>query len=145
MVQTPDEWLADFEKKVADLQQKATEFKTDIEASGATAVSGDEAVTVTVAANGSLTDLRLTDAAMRKSAGELATEILAMTRQARQTAASRVAEAFVPLGGDRDVLQRIAESVSDDQAPAAPARKRSEVDDEDYDNAPVVLHDVNKW
>ncbi len=108
-MQTPDEWLADFERKVADLQQKATDFKRDIESAGSTRSSEDKSITVTVAPNGALLDLRLADTATAKPAAELAEEIMATARQARQAAANSVAEAFVPIGGDRDTVQRIEE------------------------------------
>lgn len=141
-MQTPDEWLADFEAKVADLQQKATEFKTNVEAAGATERS--ESVTVTVAASGALLDLKLEDAALRKSADELATEILTLTRKARQNAAVGVAQAFQPLGGDAGVVQRIP--VSDPAEPHAPAPKRPAArDDDDFGDEPVVLRDTDKW
>ncbi|SDC49156.1 YbaB/EbfC family nucleoid-associated protein [Actinokineospora iranica] len=142
-MQTPDEWLADFEAKVADLQQKATEFKKNIESAGATERSPDGTVTVTVAPNGSLTDLHLTDDAMRKSAADLTAEILVTTRKARQRAASGVAEAFVPLGGDRAMVQRIpgAEDVAE---PALPTRSRQAgtgEDDHDFADSPVIYKD----
>ena len=116
-MQTPDEWLADFERKVADLQQKATDFKRDIEAAGSTQTSEDRSITVTVAPNGALLDLQLTDAATTKPADELARQILATARQARQAAADSVAEAFVPIGGDRDTVQRINTPEEEEQPP----------------------------
>ncbi|MBC6450816.1 YbaB/EbfC family nucleoid-associated protein [Actinokineospora xionganensis] len=141
-MQTPDEWLADFEAKVADLQQKATEFKTNVEAAGATERS--ESVTVTVAASGALLDLRLEDSALRKSADELATEILTLTRKARQNAAVGVAQAFQPLGGDAEMVQRIP--VPEPEEANAPAPKRPTTrDDEDFGDEPVVLRDSDKW
>lgn len=135
-VQTPDEWLADFERKVADLQQKATEFKRDLETAGSTATSADRAITVTVAPNGALLDLRLDDAATRKPAAELAAEILATARRARQSAATSVAEAFVPLGGDRDVVQRIVEEPEPERAP--------EPESDDYSENRIFSTD-QKW
>ncbi|GAA4415916.1 hypothetical protein GCM10023148_12640 [Actinokineospora soli] len=136
-VQTPDEWLADFERKVADLQQKATEFKRDLESAGTTQTSQDRTITVTVAPNGALLDLKLDDAATRKPAADLAAEILATARRARQAAATSVAEAFVPLGGDRDVVQRIE---VDDEEPA----KAPEPESDDYSDNRIFGGD-QKW
>ncbi|WP_436495683.1 YbaB/EbfC family nucleoid-associated protein [Actinokineospora sp. HUAS TT18] len=142
-MQTPDEWLADFEAKVADLQQKATAFKTSVESSGSTEASADGSVTVTVAASGALLDLRLEDAALRKGGAELAAEILGLTRKARQGAAGKVAQAFVPLGGDSDIVQRIPEPEPETApAPAAAARP---ADDDDFGDQTVVLRDADKW
>jgi hypothetical protein len=42
---TPEDWLANFESKIADVQQKAAEFERDLEASGATATSSDGSIT----------------------------------------------------------------------------------------------------
>ncbi|MFC7613771.1 YbaB/EbfC family nucleoid-associated protein [Actinokineospora soli] len=136
-MQTPDEWLADFERKVADLQQKATEFKRDLESAGTTQTSQDRTITVTVAPNGALLDLKLDDAATRKPAADLAAEILATARRARQAAATSVAEAFVPLGGDRDVVQRIE---VDDEEPA----KAPEPESDDYSDNRIFGGD-QKW
>ncbi|MGW5052465.1 YbaB/EbfC family nucleoid-associated protein [Actinokineospora sp. NPDC004072] len=138
-MQTPDEWLADFERKVADLQQKATEFKRDLEAAGSTQVSDDRTITVTVAPNGALLDLKLDDAATAKPAAELAAEILSTARKARQAAATSVAEAFVPLGGDRGIVQR----VEPDPEPAEPAAKPAREDD-DYSETTRVFDD-ERW
>jgi DNA-binding protein YbaB len=138
-VQTPDEWLADFERKVADLQQKATEFKRDLESAGTTETSQDRAITVTVAPNGALLDLRLDDKATQKPAAELAAEIMAVARNARQRAASTVAEAFVPLGGDRDTVQRIP-GVEAPEAEPEPQRP----DDHDFSDS-RIFGDDQKW
>lgn len=137
-MQTPDEWLADFEKKVADLQQKAIEFKRDLESSGAVERSEDGAVEVSVAPSGALLDLRLGDAAMRKSAEELAAEIMALVRRARRGAATGVAAAFAPLGGDPDLVQRIEEP-RPTREPEPPRR------DEDFGDRPKVFEDTDKW
>ncbi|HVK26475.1 MAG TPA: YbaB/EbfC family nucleoid-associated protein [Actinokineospora sp.] len=141
-MQTPDEWLTDFEAKVADLQQKATTFKTSVESSGTTEAAADGSVTVTVAASGALLDLRLEDSALRKSGADLAAEILGLTRKARQGAAGKVAQAFVPLGGDSEIVQHIPEPESEaaEQTPPVPA-----VDDEDFGDQTVVLRDADKW
>ncbi|MFC5287664.1 YbaB/EbfC family nucleoid-associated protein [Actinokineospora guangxiensis] len=136
-MQTPDEWLADFERKVADLQQKATDFKRDIESAGTTRTSEDKSVTVTVAPNGALLDLQLTDAATGKPAAELAQEILRTARQARQSAANSVAEAFVPIGGDRDTVQRI-DTPEEERPPAAP-------ETDDYSENRIFGSEQQKW
>ncbi|GLZ39184.1 YbaB/EbfC family nucleoid-associated protein [Actinokineospora sp. NBRC 105648] len=142
-MQTPDEWLADFETKVADLQRKATDFKQAVDSSATTEQSEDGAVTVSVAPSGALTDLRLTDAAMTKSADELAAEILALTRQARQTAAQSVATAFVPLGGDSGVVQRIPVPAEEAPSTPEPTRPRA-VDEDDYSESNAVYRDDNR-
>jgi DNA-binding protein YbaB len=142
-VQTPDEWLADFEAKVADLQQKATQFKTNVEASGTAEQSLDGAVSVTVAASGALIDLHLTDAALRKTPDDLAAEILTLTRKARQTAASKVAQAFTPLGGDDNIVQQIpTPAPTPTPTPDTPTKPHPTTDD---DFATPTVHNTDQW
>jgi len=142
-MQTPDEWLADFESKVADLQQKATEFKKNIESAGAVERSADGSVTVTVAPSGALLDLHLTDKAMTKSAEALTAEILATTRTARQQAAQEVATAFTPLGGDSDIVQRIPTPDPTTPAPRTPASRP--VEDEDFTSTRIYKDEDQRW
>ena len=97
---TPEEWLANFEAKIADVQQKTAEFKENLEASGATESSADGSLRVSVAPNGALTDLSIDEAAMRRSGGELAGQIMQLARKAQRSAAVHVAEAFAPLAGE---------------------------------------------
>ena len=96
---TPDEWLASFEAKVADVQQKAAAFKENLEASGATEASDDGSVRVTVAPNGALTDLAIDDSALRQPGSDLAGQIMRLAKAAQRTAAAKVATAFAPLAG----------------------------------------------
>lgn len=96
---TPEEWLANFEAKVAEVRQKTAEFKQNLEASGVTETSADGALRVTVAPNGALTGLSIDDAAMRNSGGELAGQIMRLAHRARRAAAVNVAAAFGPLAG----------------------------------------------
>jgi hypothetical protein len=58
-VATPEEWLANFEAKIADVREKAAAFQANLEASGASETSPDGALTVTVAPNGALTGLTI--------------------------------------------------------------------------------------
>ncbi|HET9142688.1 YbaB/EbfC family nucleoid-associated protein [Actinophytocola sp.] len=97
---TPEEWLSSFEAKVAEVAQKAAEFKVNLEAAGATEASPDGSLRVTVAPNGALTDLSISDAALRGSGGELAAQIMQLARKAQRAAAVHVAEAFAPLAGE---------------------------------------------
>jgi len=97
---TPDEWLANFEAKIADVQQKTAAFKENLEASGATESSADGSLRVTVAPNGALTDLSIDESAMRRSGGELAGQIMRLARKAQRSAAVNVADAFAPLAGE---------------------------------------------
>ncbi|SER37943.1 YbaB/EbfC family nucleoid-associated protein [Actinokineospora terrae] len=142
-MQTPDEWLADFEAKVADLQQKATDFKQAVESSATTKTSADGTIAVTVAPNGALTNLTLTDVALGTTGKALAGQIMALVVSARQSAADSVAGAFVPLGGAADIVQHIEPPA---EAGAEPApRKRPVADDEDFSESTPVYKDNDSW
>jgi DNA-binding protein YbaB len=98
-VKTPDEWMREFETKIADAQAKATAIQEGLSSAQGSASSKDGAVSVTVAPNGALTDLRLTAEAMQKSHSQLAAEIMAVARQAQRAAAVHVAETFEQVDG----------------------------------------------
>jgi hypothetical protein len=125
---TPDEWLATFEARVADVQQKAATFKHDLESSGATETSPDGSLRVTVAPNGALTGLTIHDEALRHSGAELAAQIMTLTRQAQTAAAAKVSAAFAPLAGTEPEPPA-------QQAP--PPRPRRRDDDEDFSNEQI--------
>jgi DNA-binding protein YbaB len=97
---TPEEWLANFESKIADVQAKTAEFQENLAASGASESSKDGSIQVTVAPNGALTGLQLPDSA-------LADQIMKLARKAQRAAAVHVAEAFAPLGGDSEAMQMV--------------------------------------
>jgi hypothetical protein len=85
---TPDEWLADFEAKTAELQRNAVAFRRNLEEAGKTVTSEDKALTVTVAPNGALLDLKIAQKP------ELAARLMVLVRQAREGAAANVLGEF---------------------------------------------------
>ncbi|GLZ30923.1 hypothetical protein Lesp02_31120 [Lentzea sp. NBRC 105346] len=90
---TPDEWLADFEAKTAELQRNAATFRKNLESAGRTVTSEDKKVTVTVASNGALLDLKI------DGATELAAQIMALVHSAREGVAAAIVNEFRPLAG----------------------------------------------
>lgn len=121
---TPDEWLATFEARVAEVQQKAATFKHDLESAGATQASPDGSLRVTVAPNGALTDLTIDDTAMRRSGRELAAAIMTLTHEAQRAAAAKVSAAFAPLSGNEPEPEPLP-------APATVSRRPARADDDD--------------
>lgn len=85
---TPDEWLTDFEAKTAELQRNAAAFRRNPEMTGQTVTSEDKALTVTVAPNGALLDLKIAQNP------ELAAKLMELVRQAREGAAANVLGRF---------------------------------------------------
>ncbi|HEX4701195.1 MAG TPA: YbaB/EbfC family nucleoid-associated protein [Pseudonocardiaceae bacterium] len=104
----PNAWLADFEARAAAAKEKAAQFQESLSTAGAAASSADGLVTVTVAPNGSLADLRISDAAVHGTGARLAAEILRTAREAQRRAAGNVLTAFTALGGaDSDVTKML--------------------------------------
>jgi len=115
-VPTPDEWLANFNAKIADVKAKTEAFQQDLERSGATESSPDGSLSVTVAPNGSLTNLRIDEAAWRGNGAELAQKIMGLARKAQRQAAVNVAEAFAPLGGpDHEALRMLTGYIPEEE------------------------------
>lgn len=101
---SPEEWLADFDATIADVQARTAAFQHDLEHAGATESSADNSLSVTVAPNGSLSALHIDDTAWHGDGAALAAEILRLTQQAQRAAARNVAAAFAPLGGDSSAM-----------------------------------------
>jgi len=124
-IPTPDEWLAKFNATIADVKAKTEAFQRDLEQAGATETSPDGSLSVTVAPNGSLTNLRIDESAWRGSGAELAGKIMHLARKAQRAAAVNVAEAFAPLGSpDSEALRMITgyipEPEEDEEKPEGP-------------------------
>jgi len=119
---TPEEWLANFESKIADVRAKAEEFQHGLEAAGASAAAPDGTIRVGVAPNGSLTELHLDDSALAgRSGAKLAEEILKLARKAQRGAAVNVATVFAPLGGDSEATHMITGYVPPEEPEEPPA------------------------
>jgi DNA-binding protein YbaB len=123
-IPTPEEWVARFNATIADVQAKTEAFQRDLEQSGATETSPDGSLSVTVAPNGSLTNLRIDESAWRGSGAELANKIMQLARKAQRAAAVRVAEAFAPLGADSEAMHMVTgyvpEPEDEDEEPPRP-------------------------
>ncbi len=125
---TPDEWLADFEAKTAELQRNAAAFKRNLETSGTTVTTEDKSVTATVAANGALLDLKI------EGDAELATKILTLIRNAREQAATNVLGEFQQVVGSH--AGELDTDVSVPQPPSEQPQKPQQAprpqEDEDF-------------
>jgi len=118
--------MRDFEAKIADARAKAAAVQEGLANAGGSAASDDGAVTVVVAPNGALTDVRLTDAAMRKSSAQLSAEIVEVARKAQRGAAVRVAETFEAVeGAGSETYRVITEYLPPPEEEAEPGQQRS--------------------
>ncbi len=124
-MKTPEEWMRDFEAKIAEAQAKAAAVQEGLAQAGGSASSNDGAITVSVAPNGALTGLELTAEAMRKPHGQLSAEILEIARKAQRGAAVKVAETFSEVQGEgSETYRMITEYLpppEEEEQPGAPA------------------------
>ncbi|MFC3892238.1 YbaB/EbfC family nucleoid-associated protein [Lentzea rhizosphaerae] len=127
---TPDEWLADFEAKTAELQRNAAAFRRNLESAGTTVTTEDKSVTVTVAPNGALLDLKI------EGHTDLATKVLAITRTAREQAATNVLDEFRQVAGNH--ANELDTDVSVPAPPAPETQQQKPVQpDEDFSEKTV--------
>ncbi|GGP70778.1 YbaB/EbfC family nucleoid-associated protein [Saccharothrix coeruleofusca] len=161
----PQQWLDNFEAKLADLQQKSADLQENYAAASATVSSRDGSVTVTVGPNGGLQNIELGHRACDLGPSRLTAVIMETARAAQKQAASKVVAAFEPLGEGTEAMQFVMDSIPSDgtededddderdyaepeperaparpqpvqQAPSRPARPSRPADDEDDDNQP---------
>jgi hypothetical protein len=134
---TPDEWLADFEAKTAELQRNAATFRRNLESAGTTVTTEDKSVTVTVAPNGALLDLKI------EGQAELATKILALTRTAREQAATNVLDEFRQVAGSH--ANQLDTDVSVPALPAPEQKSVSRFHGEDEDFSEKAVYRKESW
>jgi len=103
----PEEWLAQYDKRLTEIAARAKEAGAQVGQVGATATSRRGEVTVRVGASGVLEDLTLTPAARALEADVLAQLILDTTRKARQIVSTRIADISASYLGDGPALDVI--------------------------------------
>ncbi len=116
----PNAWLGDFEARVAAAREKAAKFQESLGSAGASASSKDGLITVSVAPNGSLADLKISDAALHGSGTRLAAEIMRTAREAQRRAAGNVLTAFTELGGPDSAATKMLTGFVPPPEPAEP-------------------------
>jgi DNA-binding protein YbaB len=129
-IPTPDEWLDRFNATIADVKAKTEAFQQNLEQAGATETSPDGSLSVTVAPNGSLTNLRIDESAWRGSGAELAGKIMHLARKAQRAAAVNVAEAFAPLGADSEAMHMVTGYIPEPEEDEEPERPGYAFDEE---------------
>lgn len=113
----PQQWLDNFEAKLADLQRKSADLQENFENSQATASSADGSVTVTVGPNGGLVNIRLGHRATDLGPARLTALIMQTARTAQKQAAQKVMAAFEPLGEGSEAMRMVSDAIPDDDAP----------------------------
>lgn len=143
MTMTPDEWLADFQSKVANMQREAASFRRNLESAGERVTSEDGKFSVSVAPNGALLGLRIDDSAVTGTGAELAGRIMELVRAAREGSAQHVVDSFRPVVGNAadELDMDVSVPAEPDEATPGQASVHREQDwnDEDF-SADSIFH-----
>jgi hypothetical protein len=122
----PQQWLADYDKRLNEIASRAKEAGARLEQVGSTKSSPRGEVTVRVDAGGAVQDLTLTPEARTLEADELARLILDTMRRAQYAVSAQIAGISAKYFGEGRVLDVVKQylpagvSVTDD------------LDDDDY-------------
>ncbi|HEX6343752.1 YbaB/EbfC family nucleoid-associated protein [Umezawaea sp.] len=111
----PQQWLDEFEARLADLKKKSEDLQENFTASNATVTSKDGSVTVTVGPNGGLQNLQLGRRAMEMSAAQLTAAILQTASLAQRQAAEKVLGVFQPLGEGTEAMSMVSDAIPADE------------------------------
>lgn len=128
----PEQWLANYDKRLADIAASAKEAGERVRQAGTTATSPRGEVTVRVSSSGTLEDLTLTPAARTLESDELARLILDTTNRARRTTSAKVAGIAATHFGEGPALDVIKQHLP------ATVSARGARDDDDYFANPEI-------
>ncbi|GAA3028500.1 YbaB/EbfC family nucleoid-associated protein [Actinokineospora globicatena] len=135
-MKAPDEWMREFEGRIAEAQRKAAAVREGLAGAQGMSASKDGSVAVTVAPNGALTGVTLTPEAMRLTHTQLAAEIMTVARAAQRSAAVQVAETFGAIEGTDSETYRVITEYLPEPEPEGPQREQPRFAPE-VDEAPV--------
>ncbi|GAA4225181.1 hypothetical protein GCM10022254_06570 [Actinomadura meridiana] len=116
MTKLPESPEDALERLATDAQQRIREYqqlRDDLSEMTGTAQSDDHSVTVTVAPGGSVTDITLTDRALRHGPQRLSGLLMATIAQASADVAQRMAERVQPLAPSVDVIGMVRAQLPD--------------------------------
>lgn len=132
----PEEWLARYDKRLADIASRAVEAGARLRQVGGTATSPRGEVQVRVGAGGALEDLTLTPAARALESDELARLILDTTRRARHAVGAQIAGISAECFGEGPALEVIKQHLP----VGVPVRGRRD-DDDYFANPPEITNE----
>lgn len=133
-------WLADYNKQLANTAATAQAASAELGNVSGQARSGRGEVEVRVTATGALADLRLTPAARKLEAEQLAQLILSTAREAQRLASQRTLEIMSGYVGDGPALDAVKQYLpADGPAPAAASNEDYQDDDDYFAAAPGVI------
>ncbi|PXY22009.1 hypothetical protein BA062_31220 [Prauserella flavalba] len=132
-----EEWLADYTRRVGDIQRRAERTQEQIRNVRGRAASPDGSVSVVLAPGGRLETLDLTPRALELGHQRLAATITQTIQAAHAEAATQTQDALLPLVGESDAMEFLRDQVGaalaepDEDQDSAPRRRRGRDDDED--------------
>lgn len=113
----PQQWLQNYQKKIAGIRQASEQLKQNLGDAVVTMSSPDEAVTVTIGPNGSLKNLQLTPRAAEHTPQQLGALIMTTVRRAQRQMAERVVAAIAEFGGsESDAAKLVRNYLPEDPA-----------------------------
>jgi DNA-binding protein YbaB len=125
-----ERWLADYTRKVGEIQRRAEQTQEQIKNLRARAASQDGTVSVVLAPGGRLESLTLTPRAMELGHQRLAATITQTIQAAHADAAAQTQDALRPLVGESDAMEFLRDQVdsalADDPAATAGDSGRQE-------------------
>lgn len=108
---SPEQWLANYDQKVADAAANAQAASESLRQMAGHASSPRGEVTVRVGPSGALEDVTLTPAARALEAEQLAQLILATAQEAQRTVGAQVVEIMTDYVGDGPALEIVKENM----------------------------------
>lgn len=132
----PEQWLAEYDKRLNEIAARAKEASEQVRQVGGTATSPRGEVTVTVSAAGTLEDLTLTPAARGLESDELARLILDTTKAARHAVGAQIAGITTEFFGEGPALDVIKQHL-----PAGVPVIRYRTDDDYFANPPEITNE----
>jgi DNA-binding protein YbaB len=109
------------DKQIREMQGKAAALTEAFAESSATVSSRDGAVKVTVAANGSLSNLELGNRACEMGPARLTAAIMETVRAAQRKTANTVADSFIAINGDGETADLIRSFLPVEEEEPVPA------------------------
>ncbi len=116
------DWLADFEGRMAGMRTKTQLLQENLAKAEATAESGRGLVTVTVTPNGALKNLRIDDRALRLPGGgaQLTAMVMDAYGRAQRQVSQQVAAALEPLAGGTEMMDVVRSFLPQPEEPPPP-------------------------
>ncbi|GGM75060.1 hypothetical protein GCM10012275_52230 [Longimycelium tulufanense] len=135
----PDEWLAQYDAKLAEAKQRADQASSRLAETSAAASSPDGQITVRVNPGGALTDIQLGRGVRDRDPEELARAIMDCYRKAQRSAAGQMVQVMQEFLGDTAALDHVKSQLphgyaGDGQDEEEADRPGRHFDDDDFGN-----------